>query len=124
MIQNKLNRFLQICLDIAEWVDNKGDADKVWYGNDMIKDIGLGYRALTGYLRTGVTEVISLQSKYHTAVEKYNLELVRREEQADFLQEVFADREPYTINDKDKERIRSFCESIFKEWDERENADD
>ena len=61
-----INKFLKVCLDIAEWVDDKSDADKNWLGGEICRDIGLGCRALSGYLRSGVKSVMELQEKYLT----------------------------------------------------------
>jgi len=35
------------------------------------------------------------------------------------LEEMFGDREVYTINDNDKERIKAFVRSIQDEWERR-----
>lgn len=64
-MKNNLHRFLAICLDIAEYYDTMGEkADSVLEDN-MLKELGLGYRAFTGYLRQGVKEIIDLQNDFH-----------------------------------------------------------
>ena len=86
MAKSKLNRFVQICLDIAEYYDTLGEkADSVLEDN-MLKELGLGYRALSGYLRAGVKEVIDLQDDYHTIyllhkAEKAERELISKEKE-------------------------------------------
>lgn len=114
---NYLNNMLKTCLNIADYYDNKGDTDYDFFDDELTKELGLGYRALTNYLRKGVQEVISLQMNYHTACEQRNAEKFIQEAQKDFLLDVFGDEEPYSINDKDKQRIKEFVQSIFKEWD-------
>lgn len=118
---NYLNNMLKICLNIADYYDNKGDTDKDFLNDELTKELGLGYRALTSYLRKGVQEVISLQMNYHSACEQRNIEKSIQESQKEYLLDVFGDEEPYSINDKDKQRIREFVQSIFIEWD-KENG--
>ena len=77
---NDLHRFLKICLDIAEYYDRKGEIDTDFLGDEMTDKIGLGYRALTGYIRKGVQEVISLEGNYHTVCYQRDYEKSRREE--------------------------------------------
>ena len=113
MRDSNIGRFLQICIELAEIVDEKGESGDAPYCDDL----GLGYRVVSGYLRKGVKEVIDLQSKYHRTVESKNLAKIGEEEAHDFLEEVFGDREPYTINDKDKDRIKTFVRSIMLEWE-------
>ena len=123
MTINSINRFLKIALDIADYYDNKGDNDHEFLDDGLTKDLGLGYRALTNYIRKGVQEVISLQMNYHNACHQRNYEKSIQESQKDYLLDVFGDEEPYSINDKDKQRIKEFVQSIFKEWD-KESEDE
>ena len=124
MGMNYLNNMLKICLNIADYYDNKGDKDKDFLDDELTKEIGLGYRALTSYLRKGVQEVISLQSNYHSARDQSNREKFLREGKEEFLLEVFGDEEPESINGKDKQRIKDFVQSIFKEWEQEDGNDD
>ena len=80
----------------------------------------LGYRALSGILRCGCKEIIDLQNNYHGAIEAKNLAKIGEKEAHDVLEEMFGDREVYTINDKDKERIKAFVRSIQDEWERKE----
>ena len=57
-------RFLSICIELADLVDENGDSGKETYN----KELGLGYRVLSSYLRKGVKEVIDLQAKYYGAI--------------------------------------------------------
>ena len=115
-MKNSIYRFLSICLELADLVDENGESGKEIYN----KELGLGYGVLSGYLRKGVKEVIDLQAKYHGAIVSKNMAKIGEREAHDFLEDVFGDREPYTINDKDKERIKVFVKGIMKEWDMEE----
>ena len=113
MKRSVMNIFLRYALDMANIVDEKGEA-----GEEMIiPELGIGYGVLSSYFRQGVKEVIDLQAKYHGAVESKNLAEISNKEAHDFLEDVFGDREPYTINDEDKKRIKAFVKSIMEEWD-------
>ncbi len=111
---------LKICLNIADYYDNKGDTDEDFLNDGLTRELGLGYRALTSYLRKGVQEVISLQMNYHSACAQRNIEKSIQESQKEYLLDVFGDEEPYSINDKDKQRIKEFVQSIFAEWDKEQ----
>lgn len=69
---NYLNNLIKVCLNIADYYDNKGDNDNDFLEDDMIKEIGIGYRTLTSHLRKGVQEIISLQSDYHNTRRQMN----------------------------------------------------
>lgn len=125
MGMNYLNNMLKICLNIADYYDNKGNEDEDFLDDGLTKELGLGYRALTNYLRKGVQEVISLQMNYHNACFERNYEKSIQESQKEYLLDVFGDEEPYSINDKDKQRIKEFVHSIFAEWDkDQDNGND
>ena len=111
---------LKICLNIADYYDNKGDTDENFLDDGLTRELGLGYRALTNYLRKGVQEVISLQMNYHSACAQRNIEKSIQESQKEYLLNVFGDEEPYSINDKDKQRIKEFVQSIFAEWNKKQ----
>ena len=122
---NYVNNMLKICLNIADYYDNKGDTDKDFLNDELTRELGLGYRALANDLRKGVQEVITLQANYHSACAQRNYQKAVQESQKEYLLDVFGDEEPYSINDKDKQRIKEFVQSIFAEWDkEQEDGND
>lgn len=112
-MRSSIYRFLSICLELADLVDENGESGQDTYN----KELGIGYGVLSGYLRKGVHEVIDLQAKYHGAVASKNFAEIGEKEAHDFLEDVFGDREPYTINEEDKKRIKAFVKSIMEEWD-------
>lgn len=114
-----VNNFIKICLDIANYYDEKGNDNPDYLGDEMTKKIGLGYKALSNYLRKGTREVITLQENYYSTCYRLKYEESIAVEQQEYLEDVFGDSEPYGINDKDKQRIKEFVQSIKKEWDEK-----
>lgn len=113
----KLNRFLQLCLDIAERYDNKGDENHNWFGDDLTKDLGLGYRAMTGYLRNGVAEVIKLQGEIHSTRERIYFSKLDTDNMRSFLIDIFGDEEPESLNDEIKVKIRKAVHEILEAED-------
>jgi len=111
-----VTRLIQICLDIANMSDESGEKKE-----QFLPELGLGYGALSRSLRDGCKGVIELQDRYHRAVQSRNLAKISEKDAHDFLEDVFGDREPYTINDRDKERIKEFVASIKAEWEEQEH---
>jgi hypothetical protein len=110
----KLNKFLQICLDIAEWYDNRGEEDRDWFGGEMTEGIGLGYKAMTGYLRTGVAEVIKLQGELHSAKERRWYAESSERNMRDYLTEIFGDEEPETLSNEITAKIKNAVHEILE----------
>lgn len=120
MYRNNINELVRLCLNMAELADTHGEQDS---GQDFLKELGLGYRAFSGKLRSGVIEIVNLQSSYHKETEKARLCQIGEAEMQKFVEDVFGDPEAYTINDKDKQRIKEFVRQIEAEW-EQEEADE
>ena len=117
MRNDYITRLVQICLDIANVADERGEVDKPYF-----EELGLGYRALSGILRRGCKEIIDLQNNYHGAIEAKNLAKIGEKRSTRcFGRDVRRQRSihVYTINDKDKERIKAFVRSIQDEWERR-----
>lgn len=117
----KINRFLQVCLDIAEWHDKKGEEDRDWQGGEMTEGIGLGYKAMTSYLRNGVQEVVKLQDKYHTTKERQLWVESNAKSKIEFLAELFGEEDPEEFSDKVKIKFRQAAREAIDEQ-EREWA--
>ena len=113
----KIHSFLKTCLDIAEWHDRKGEEDKNWWGGELCKEIGLGYKVLTAHLRVGVEETIKLQDEYHHAAERRWLAESHEGDMQEFLKEIFGEEEPESLNDEITEKIRKATREIIDEWE-------
>jgi hypothetical protein len=113
---NKLYRLIDFCLQLADIADQKRETPF----NDVLHT---GYGAFSAYMRQGVKEVIDLKQDYYNALYRRSIAEQSKKEMSDYLEDVFGDPEPYTINDKDKERIKAFVKSIMKEWDMKGGED-
>ena len=114
-ITKDINRLSQLCLNIANLCDRAAELDGI---KEYISDnLGLGYRALSVYLRKGVKSMIDFQDMYSTSVEKKNIAELGEQSARDFMTDIFGDEDIDSINDKDKVRIRDFVQQIYKEWD-------
>ena len=109
----ELHRFLSICLDIAEWVDIKKEAETNWIGSEMCEVIGIGCRSLSSRLRKGVRQVIFLQENYHSAKERLGFAETENNDTRNYFIDVFGDEEPYSFNDEDKEKIKAFIGKLI-----------
>lgn len=111
--RDELCKFTELLLRIANYVDRHGEKEDT----TMCDELGLGYLALSGYLRSGVKAIADIQSDYSNAISKANYAKIGEECARDFLEEVFGDREIETINEADKERIKDFVCEIEKNWE-------
>ncbi len=118
MTRNYVNELVRLCLDLAELADTHGEEDSEL---DILRELGLGYRAFSRTLRRGVIEIINLQDRCHKEAEKARLCKIGEAQMQEFVEDVFGDPEAYTINDKDKQRIKEFVRQIEAEW-EKETA--
>lgn len=110
---NKAYRFISICLELADLADEKEQTPF----ND---DLRMGFRAFSGYMRSGVKELIDLKHDYYRAISSEKIAKESEEEARYFLQECFGDGDIDSINDADKERILALCNKIRQEWEEKE----
>ena len=123
MTINKVNRLIQICLDIADCVDEAGqEEDALEKVNRLTLDnVNLGYRALSLYLREGIKAVIDLKADYYKALERAKHAKESEKAAGEFLQDVFGDSDIDCINDADKARIRQFVRGIMEEWEKEDD---
>ena len=90
----------------------------------MSEKLGLGYRALSRYLRSGVKAVIDLQSNYRSANERRMYAESGNKEARQFLEDIFGIEEPETLADIYKERFHKLAAEIKAEWEKEEKEDD
>lgn len=116
----ELNRFIQILLDIADYYDNKLECEPDFRGDDMLNSIGLGYRALTRYLRFGIKEVLNFKSLYYDVRERESYyEFCCKSKEA-FMQDIFGEEDAESLYPEEKAKIKAFVKSLF-EGDSEEN---
>lgn len=110
MKKDDLNKMLGIILRIADIVDRHGEKDEERY---ILDELGYGYLALSGYLRDGVKSAIDIQNKYSSLKNRLNYTEKSEKDARDFLEDIFGDREPDTLNEEHKEKIRDFVKNLF-----------
>jgi hypothetical protein len=59
---NGINKLIKIMLDLADISDEKQETP-------FDREMGLGYRAFTSYIRSGIKEIIELKRDYFSALE-------------------------------------------------------
>ena len=114
---NKIYRFIQICLQLADIADQKKETP-------FHDELSMGCMAFSGYMRQGVKEIIDLKQDYFFTLSRMVLAEASEKDARDFLQECFGDSEIDSINDADKERIIALCKQIEAEWEEEQHDSD
>lgn len=118
-----LNRFIQICLDVADYYDNMmelEDPPDRFTGDKMLDSIGLGYRAFTSYLRCGVKDLLNLKSIYYESRERENYFEQACEEKEKFMMDIFGEEDVEELTPELKAKIKVFVRTIL-EVDEEES---
>ena len=110
---NKIYRFIQICLQLADIADQKKETP-------FHDEISMGCRAFSGYIRQGVKEIIDLKQDYFNILSRMEIAEQSEKDARDFLKDCFGDSEIDSINDADKERILAVCKQIEAEWEEQD----
>ena len=113
MKRDDLAKLAEISLRIANIADRKGESEELIY----LDELGLGYRALSGYLRAGVKAIADVQEDLSRARANKNCAEISQQSMREFLTDIFGDEEPETLNEKYKQRIREFVQEILKEMD-------
>lgn len=114
---NGINRLIKIMLDIADISDEKQETP-------FDREIGLGYRAFTGYVRKGVKEIIDLKRDYFSACESREYAKMELKENEKMLEQIFGRTDIEVYNDDELARFKALADEIQKEIDEEVNADD
>ena len=114
MKRDDLARLSEICLRIASIADRNGESGEF----ELCDELGLGYLALSSYLRAGVKAIADIQNDLANARESAHLARVSEESMMEFLTDIFGDEEPETLNEEYKNRIREFVQGLLKEMDD------
>ena len=115
---HRINRLIQICLDIADYYDKKARDS---YRDDMLDDIGLGVRSLPSYLREGAKAIITMQTDYYRTEEMALYYKEQYEAQKAFMSDIFGDDEAENLYDEDKAKIKAFVKTLFEDISDETN---
>lgn len=111
--QDKLSKLAELCLRMANVIDRHGENGDYEFANE----IGLGYLALSGYLRDGVKAIADMQMDYSDAVSMKNLAELSENEAREYLKDIFGEEDVDSLNETYKARIKEFVQSLFNEMD-------
>lgn len=105
-----INRVIKIMLDLADLADEKQESP-------FDKELGLGYRALSGYLRQGVKAIIDLKTSRYNFIESYENSKENLKDNEDLLIDIFGTKDitDYQLTDEEKARIKAVVNEIIKE---------
>lgn len=114
---NGINRLLNIMLDLANIADEEQETP-------FDRKMGLGYRAFTGYIRKGCIDIIELQGKYYSALEREEYAKMELESNEELLEKIFGRTDVDVYNDEEIARFKALADEIQKEIDTEVNADE
>lgn len=106
-----LNKLADLSLRMANIIDRHGENGDFSFADE----VGLGYLALSGYLRAGVKAIADIQMDYSNARSKQKLAKQSEENTREFLADIFGDEEPESLSDEHKQKIKDFVAEISKE---------
>ena len=109
--KNRITRFLQVSLDLANAADEGSEDHPYW------EECNMGCRALSGYLRQGVKCVIDLQSDYYRQKANEKYAMMSNDSARDFLKDIFGDRDIDSLNDELKTKLKNYVQHLYDEWE-------
>lgn len=113
---NGINKLIKIMLDLADISDEKQETP-------FDREMGVGYRAFTGYIRKGCKDIIDLQSKYYSALEREEYAKMELKTNEELLEKIFGRADVDVYNDEEIARFKALADEIQKKIDEEMNAD-
>ena len=88
------------------------------------KEMELGYRAFTSYVRKGVQGIIDLKRDYFLACESREYAKMCLKDNEEMLERIFGRTDLDVYTDEEIARFRALADEIQKEIDEEVNADE
>jgi hypothetical protein len=107
---NGINKLIKIMLDLADISDEKQETP-------FDREMGLGYRAFTGYIRKGCKDIIDLQSKYYSAHEREEYAKMELKINEELLEKIFGRTDVDVYNNEEIARFKALADEIQKEID-------
>ncbi len=117
MDRDYTNRLIEVCLNIADYYDEKLKEDG-FLGDELTEYLGLWFRSLTTYLRSGARDFIKLKREYYWECERAKFARSSEKEVREYVTSLFGDSEPETLSDKYQQRIKNCVQEILDEIDE------
>lgn len=110
---NKLTNLIRVCHDLAEVIEEKHNK----YA-DLARDVGMGYKVLTNYLREGIIEVMALEGRYWREKEQRALARGELKDNIDFIAELFGEIPVELLaemtNEEEKAKLKAVASEIVK----------
>lgn len=113
--KDKIARMLEVSYLIVETLN----ADKEMQSKSL-EQFGLGYMAVTHYLREGMKAVIEMQGELESTRANYEFAKMAREDAYKLLERVFGERDADTYTDKYVDAIKELVARLDKEAEESE----
>lgn len=114
---NRIARLIEILMSLADIADERQETP-------FDREMGLGYRAFTGYIREGIKQMIDLKRDYYSARESKEFAKMELKNNEELLEKIFGRKDVEIYNDDEIARFKALADEIQKEIDEEVNADD
>lgn len=108
---NKLTSLVGILMKMACIIDRHGENGDSQFADE----IGMGYLALSSYLRDGVKAIVDMQMEYSEAIANKQIAELSEQYARNYLKEIFGDEDIDSINERYKLKIKEFVQSLFNE---------
>lgn len=113
MKRDYLIKLAELSLQIANIIDRNDEN-----GNCILAvELGYGYLALSGYLRSGAKAIADIQMDYSDAINAKQMAELSESQMREFLTDIFGDEESETLDDEYKQKIKDFVIELLKEFD-------
>lgn len=113
MEMTRINKLIKIMLDLASKAEeNKETPFEI--------EMGLGYRAFSGYVRNGAKDIIDLQAKYSSVVEAERLAKSELKCNEETLERIFGSLDVPDYNDEEISKIKSVVKEIEDSLEDEE----
>lgn len=113
MEMTRINKLIKIMLDLASKAEEHKETP-------FDIEMGLGYRAFSGYVMSGVKDIIDFQSKYYSAVESERLVKSELKDNEETLESIFGSLYVPDYNDEEIAKIKAVVKEIEDSWEDEE----
>jgi hypothetical protein len=107
---NRIARLIEILMNLADIADERQETP-------FDREMGLGYRAFTGYIREGIKQIIDLKRDYYSACESREYAKMELKSNEEILEKIFGRTDVDVYNDEEIARFKALADEIQKEID-------
>lgn len=107
---NSIARLIEILMNLADISDEKQETP-------FDREMGLGYRAFTAYIRKGIKDIIDLKSDYYSACESKEYAKSDLKHNEEIIKKIWGRTDLDVYTDEEIARFKTLADEIQKEID-------